>query len=181
MDKPKVRIVFISGDVKIQHQEQQRVWRIKYISDISSRQDAVMMLPPCSGCCQKKPTDLEVVHVYEVPDPPLLSRALQAGPPGGALFRPLTNSFQTFIEGGGGHRTGDERGKQARVISVSTQIPATSCRSFFLPSGPCHIFFLSFFSASLSLYLYYFICISWIYCTSPWCIFITWEYAHGRA
>lgn len=38
-----------------------------------------MMPTPCCRCCQKKPTDLEVVHVYEVPDPALLSRALRRG------------------------------------------------------------------------------------------------------
>lgn len=37
------------------------------------------MPTPCCRCCQKKPTDLEVVHVYEVPDSPLLSRALRRG------------------------------------------------------------------------------------------------------
>lgn len=61
-----------------------------------------------------------------------------------------SNRSQPPSKQGGAHRTGDKRGKQARVIFVSTQIPANSCRSFFLLFDPCHIFFLSFFSASLS-------------------------------
>lgn len=97
----------------------------------SSRCNETVMMP--IHCCQKKPIDLEVVHGSA-------ERATwssgQAGPQNTPRSRPRGVEGDREI-----HGTGEERGKEERDISISTQIPPTSAYLISHPMPPPTRFF----------------------------------------
>lgn len=151
------------------------------------------MPTPCCRCCQKKPTDLEVVHVYEVPDPPLLSRALQRGLLEVLYSDHSRTASRHFEEGRGAierHTEPERKEENKREIFPSQPkyhpplADLISCPlalatfSSFLSFRHCTrrhsalFIFISFASAEHTRTIS--LCVRL-------CIFITRKYAHGRA